>query len=236
MLVVILYVVIKTTLSGIGGLILSRYIREPINSLTHLAGAILAFVGLLALVIKASLSTGEAVAISAVVVFGISMILLYSASATYHMIIARDKIIAFFRRIDHSMIFILIAGSYTPFCLISLGGKIGWTLFTIVSVLALAGILFKMIWFTCPRWISTCLYIGLGWIIIIAIKPLGAVIGLGGTSLLIAGGILYTIGGVIYGLKPSWLKNKYFGFHEIFHIFILLGSLAHYFSVYFFVL
>ena len=104
---------------------MTNYIREPINGLTHLAGAILSLFGLLAMVIKAGNTTNSVVAITAVAIFGVSMILLYSASATYHMVIAKDNIIAFLRRLDHSMIFILIAGTYTPFCLISLHGKTG---------------------------------------------------------------------------------------------------------------
>lgn len=215
---------------------MNSYIREPINGLTHLAGAILSFIGLLAMVIKASLTTSSALAITAVIIFGISMILLYSASATYHMVIAKDKVIAFLRRLDHSMIFILIAGSYTPFCLISLNGVTGWLLFGIVTAVAISGILFKMIWFTCPRWLSTALYIAMGWIIIFAFSPLSKSLSFPGLFLLIFGGVLYTIGGAIYAIKPKFLEFKHFGFHEIFHIFIMLGSLAHFLSVFLYVI
>lgn len=215
---------------------MNSYIREPINGLTHLAGAILSFIGLLAMVIKASLTTASALAITAVIIFGISMILLYSASATYHMVIAKDKVIAFLRRLDHSMIFILIAGSYTPFCLISLNGITGWLLFGIVTAVAISGILFKMIWFNCPRWLSTALYIAMGWIIIFAFSPLSESLSFPGIFLLIFGGVLYTIGGAIYAIKPKFLEFKHFGFHEIFHIFIMLGSLAHFLSVYLYVI
>lgn len=215
---------------------MNSYIREPINGLTHLAGAILSFIGLLAMVIKASMTTSSALAITAVIIFGISMILLYSASATYHMVIAKDKVIAFLRRLDHSMIFILIAGSYTPFCLISLNGVTGWVLFGIVTAVAISGILFKMIWFNCPRWLSTALYIAMGWIIIFAFSPLSESLSFPGLFLLIFGGVLYTIGGAIYAIKPKFLEFKHFGFHEIFHIFIMLGSLAHFLSVFLYVI
>ncbi|KOP82775.1 hemolysin III family protein [Cytobacillus solani] len=215
---------------------MNSYIREPINGLTHLAGAILSFIGLLAMVIKASMTTSSALAITAVIIFGISMILLYSASATYHMVIAKDKVIAFLRRLDHSMIFILIAGSYTPFCLISLNGVTGWLLFGIVTAVAISGILFKMIWFNCPRWLSTALYIAMGWIIIFAFSPLSESLSSPGLFLLIFGGVLYTIGGAIYAIKPKFLEFKHFGFHEIFHIFIMLGSLAHFLSVFLYVI
>ncbi|MEH6944276.1 PAQR family membrane homeostasis protein TrhA [Bacillus sp. JJ722] len=215
---------------------MNTYIREPINGLTHLAGALLSFIGLIAMVIKASGAQSSAIQITAVIIFGISMILLYAASATYHMIIAKEKVIAFLRRIDHSMIFVLIAGSYTPFCLISLNGMTGWTLFTIVCSIAVLGIVFKLVWFTCPRWLSTALYIGMGWIIIFAATPLSNVLSMNGLYLLILGGLLYTIGGIIYAVKPKWLTFKYMGFHEIFHIFIMLGSLAHFLCVYLYVI
>jgi hemolysin III len=215
---------------------MTSYIREPINGLTHLAGAILSFIALLAMVIKASMTTTSAIAITAVIIFGISMILLYSASATYHMVIAKDKVIAFLRRLDHSMIFVLIAGSYTPFCLISLNGITGWVLFTIVTVIAVLGIAFKMIWFNCPRWLSTSLYIGMGWIIIFAFAPLLETLSAAGVFLLVFGGVLYTIGGIIYAVKPKFLEFKHVGFHEIFHIFIMLGTTAHFLSVFLYVL
>ncbi|WP_160723845.1 PAQR family membrane homeostasis protein TrhA [Bacillus sp. USDA818B3_A] len=215
---------------------MQNYIREPINGLTHLAGAILSFVGLLAMVIKASMTTPTPLAITAVIIFGVSMILLYAASATYHMVIARDKVIAFLRRLDHSMIFILIAGTYTPFCFISLSGKTGALLFSIISAVAISGVVFKMVWFTCPRWISTALYIAMGWMIVFVFSPLTGSLNPAGLFLLILGGVFYTIGGVIYGAKPKFLESKYLGFHEIFHIFILLGTLAHFLSVYLYVI
>lgn len=211
---------------------MSTYAREPINGFTHLAGAILSFAGLLALVIKTTLTSPKVIDITAVIIFGISMVLLYSASATYHLVVASDKVISFLRKIDHSMIFILIAGSYTPFCLISLQGHNGWITFTIVSIIAICGVLFKMIWFNCPRWISTSVYIGMGWISVFIVIPLYKSIALGGILLLLLGGILYTIGAVIYALKPKSLKFKKLGFHEIFHIFILLGSLCHFIAVF----
>ncbi|MFB1049789.1 hemolysin III family protein [Paraliobacillus sp. JSM ZJ581] len=213
-----------------------QFIREPVNGFTHLAGAILSFVGLLALVIKAASVPHSNLTIAAVIIFGISMIMLYATSATYHMVIARDKVIAWLRKLDHSMIFILIAGTYTPFCLISLNDVTGWVLFGIITGVAISGVVFKMVWFHCPRWLSTTLYIVMGWMIIFVAAPLAANIPTGGLVLLFLGGIIYTIGGIIYATKPSFLESKYMGFHEIFHIFILLGTLAHFLSVYLYVL
>jgi len=213
-----------------------NYIREPINGLTHLAGAFLAFIALLAMVIKASQTNGSPITITAVIVFGISMILLYSASATYHMVMAKDKVIAFLRKLDHSMIFILIAGTYAPFCLISLKGLLGWVLFSIISVVAICGVIFKMVWFHCPRWLSTVLYIAMGWMVIVVISPLSQSMNPVGLYLLVMGGILYTIGGIIYAVKPKILQLKHVGFHEIFHMFILFGSCAHFLSVFLYVI
>jgi hemolysin III len=215
---------------------MNHYIREPINGLTHLAGAILSFIALLAMVIKVSLSNGSALSIAAVIIFGVSMILLYSASATYHMVKAKDTVIAFLRKLDHSMIFILIAGTYTPFCLISLKGVTGWVLFSIITVVALCGVIFKMVWFNCPRWLSTALYIAMGWMVVFVVPQLAESINMIGLVLLVLGGLFYTIGGIIYGTKPKFFQFKYVGFHEIFHMFILFGSLTHFLSVFLYVI
>ncbi|MGL6108385.1 PAQR family membrane homeostasis protein TrhA [Romboutsia sp.] len=211
---------------------MTTYAREPINGFTHLGGAIVFFAGLLALIIKTTLTTPSVVNIGAVIIFGISLVLLYAASATYHLVVATDKVIEFLRKIDHSMIFILIAGSYAPYCLIGLGGFRGWTMFIIIGTIGICGVLFKMIWFKCPRWVSTCIYIGMGWMAVLVIGPLYQTIPLGGIFLLVLGGLFYTIGGIIYGIKPKSLKFKNLGFHEIFHIFILLGSICHFLSVF----
>jgi len=208
------------------------YIREPINGLTHLIGAILSFVALIAMVIKTTLSNPSPINLLAVIVFGISLMLLYSASATYHMVIASEKVIKFLRKLDHSMIFILIAGSYTPLCLIALNGVSGWVMFSIVMAIAICGVLFKMIWFNCPRWLSTSIYVGMGWISLFIISPLSQSISSRGVFWLLLGGVFYTIGAIIYGTKPKFLQFKHLGFHEIFHIFILLGSLSHFLCVF----
>lgn len=211
---------------------MNRYIREPINGLTHLAGAFLAAIGLIMMVIKGISAQVSTISLVSLIIFGVSMILLYSASATYHMVIGSDQLIAWLRRLDHSMIYILIAGTYTPFCIISLNGTLGWTILGIIWLIAISGILFKLIWFHSPRWLSTALYILMGWLIIFAIVPLSANLATNGLILLIAGGIIYTLGGIIYATKPKWLESKYLGFHEVFHLFILTGSFTHFLAVY----
>lgn len=215
---------------------MTNYIREPFNALSHLAGAVLSFVALLAMVIKVSTAGAPSLYIASVIIFGISLILLYSASAIYHTAVTKDRMIAFLRKLDHSMIYVLIAGSYAPFCLIALNGTTGYIVFSIVAIAALSGVLFKMLWFNSPRWLSTALYIVLGWVIVFAIVPLSSALGSEGLFWLIFGGAMYTIGGIIYAFKPKFLESKYLGFHEIFHLFILAGSLSHFFAVYFYVL
>jgi hemolysin III len=217
-------------------LFLEKYIREPINSLTHLVGIFLSIAALVLMIVKAVTTSGSATSLAAVIVFGISLILLYTASTTYHWVIANDKVISFLRKIDHSMIFVLIAGTYTPLCIIGLKGVLGWTMFGIITGLGVAGVVFKMVWFNCPRWLSTAIYIGMGWIAIFAISPLTKSIHIGGVLFLILGGVIYTIGGIIYGAKPKFLTFKHMGFHEIFHLFILLGSVMHFYCIYEFVL
>ncbi len=211
---------------------MNNYLREPINGFTHLAGAILSFIGLLALVIKTALQGPSAVALTAVIIFGISMILLYSASATYHLVVSTEKVISYLRRIDHAMIFLLIAGSYTPFCLIALKGTAGWILFSVIIAIAIVGISFKLIWFNCPRWLSTSIYVLMGWLAVFLIGPLKRALSPQGLELLIIGGVFYTIGAIIYATKPNFLKSKYLGFHEIFHIFIMFGTLTHFLCVF----
>lgn len=215
---------------------MEKYLREPINSLTHWIGAILSLFALIAMLTKGLLNNASTVSIVSIVIFGISLISLYSVSTTYHGVITSEKIIFRLRKLDHSMIFILIAGSYAPFCLIALGGSKGTVFFTTIASIAVAGILFRMLWFNCPRWLQTSLYIGLGWAAVFMIKPLSQVLNPASLYLLVLGGILYTVGGVIYALKPKMLKFGKFGFHEIFHIFIILGSLSHFISVFSYIL
>ena len=205
---------------------LSKF-REPISSLTHLVGAFLSAIGLI-LLIKYSLGNSNAYNTIILGVFGISSILLYSASSTYHKSISSKKVIKVLRRVDHSMIYVLIAGTYTPICLIALKGAMGTFLFLGIWLLALIGIILKIVWFNAPRWLYTGFYILMGWISIVAVVPIIKAISLGGFMWLLAGGLFYTIGGVIYATKRPRINLKLFGFHEIFHIFIMLGSLCHY--------
>lgn len=214
---------------------MEKYLREPLNSLTHMLGAFLSLIALILMLIKAITLNSPILSLVSVVIFGVSLILLYSTSSIYHLVIGSPKIISFFRRLDHSMIFVLIGGSYMPFYLILLQGKNRIIFTAIIATLTIAGVLFKMLWFNCPRWLSTSLYIGMGWIALFSF-PLYSVISFNAFLWLLLGGIFYTIGGVIYGIKPKILKFKHFGYHEIFHIFIIVGSMCHFISVFCYVL
>lgn len=214
-----------------------RIFREPINGFTHLFGALVSLVGLILLIAKVLSSPyGNNLQLTAAITFGVSLIFLYTASSVYHLVNSTEKIIAFLRRLDHSMIFILIAGTYTPVCLIALSGHLRWIILISVWIMAISGVLFKMIWFNLPRWVSTAFYIFMGWFVIFFIKPIAYSISSLGILWLILGGVFYTIGAIIYAAKPRKLKFKHFGFHEIFHIFILLGSFSHYICIFRYVL
>ena len=211
---------------------MEKYLREPINGLTHFIGAVLSLFALIAMIIKVYERGSSTITFISVLFFGVSMILLYSASATYHSVIANDKVIKALKRLDHSMIFILIAGSYAPFCLVALNGKIGFNLFLAVTICAIVGIAFKLWWVTCPRWLSSTMYIGIGWFAIVAIYPMSQVLSMIGLMWLVLGGLMYTAGGVIYALKSEKIKIWLFGRHEIFHVFIMLGTLCHFICVF----
>lgn len=214
----------------------SKTLREPVNSLTHGIGFILSLLALILMIFKGVSNNLGAVGLISLIIFGLSLCLLYLTSSTYHGINTKDNIILNLRKLDHSMIFVLIAGSYAPYCLISLSNHKGSIFFIVISVLALLGIFFKLIWFNSPRWLQTSLYIVLGWAAVFMLKPLSNTLAFESLFLLVLGGVLYTIGGVIYAIKPKKLTFGVFGFHEIFHIFIMLGSLCHFISVFFYII
>ncbi|KUG03726.1 putative membrane protein hemolysin iii [hydrocarbon metagenome] len=205
--------------------------NEWVNGLTHLLGVFLAFPGLYMLIHQAPAGKNLAFYIS-LYIFGISLFLLYMASTTYHLLNISERCTINLRRIDHMMIYILIAGSYTPICIIALPGWWGWGLLIAVWSLTLAGICLKIWCFNTPRWLSTLLYILMGWMVIIALYPLYLRVSFAGILWLALGGLSYTVGAVIYALKKPAIKIKYLGFHEIFHVFVLMGSFCHYWMVY----
>ena len=204
-------------------------IREPGSAITHYIGMMMALIAAVPLVIKASLSQNM-LCIVAMVIFIGSMVLLYGASATYHAVNLKGKALKAFKKVDHMMIFVLIAGSYTPVCLLVLDKASGYPLLGLVWGTAIVGMLIKLFWVTCPKWFSSIIYIAMGWECVFAFGPLIQTLETGAFWWLLAGGIFYTVGGVIYALKIPFLDHlhKYFGLHEIFHLFIMAGSICHF--------
>ena len=203
-------------------------IKDPGSAITHGIALILAVVGTLPLLLKAAREPDH-LHVVAMTVFMLSMILLYLASTVYHTFDVNGKVNRRLKKFDHMMISVLIAGSYTPICLIALHGRTGIALCALVWAAAIGGILVKAFWINCPKWFSSVLYIAMGWLCIVAIAPIIHSLSKTSFGWLLAGGIIYTVGGVIYALKIPWFENhwKNFGLHEIFHLFVMGGSLCH---------
>lgn len=211
-------------------------IKDPGSAITHFIGMLLAAAAATPLLLKASRESGS-VQLIALSVFIVSMILLYAASTVYHTLDISPKINKLLRKVDHMMIFILIAGTYTPICMVVLGDKTGWMLLALVWFIAIAGILIKALWITCPKWFSSVIYIAMGWICVLAFSKIIKALPTAAFGWLLAGGLIYTAGGIIYALKLPIFnsRHKNFGSHEIFHLFVMGGSLCHYIMMYQFV-
>jgi hemolysin III len=207
-----------------------RRLREPVSGLTHLVGGLLGVVGLVVLLATAA-GAGRMDQLVAFAVFGLSLILLYTASALYHLLPLSPAGVARLRRVDHMAIFLLIAGTYTPFCLLALDG--GWRagLLGLVWGLALCGVLLKLFWMGAPRWLSVGLYLGLGWAAVVAAPALFRAIPAGGMAWVLAGGLAYSGGALVYGLKRPDPLPGVFGFHELWHLFVVAGSACHFWAV-----
>ena len=211
-------------------------IREPGSAITHFIAMMMAVFATVPLLVKAGIQSGWENFLAMAIFMG-SMILLYGASATYHSVELTGRSLRVFRKLDHMMIFVLIAGSYTPVCLIVLGGKLGYTLLALVWGIAAVGMLVKACWITCPKWFSSVIYIAMGWVCVLVFGPLLKTLSAPAFLWLLAGGIIYTVGGVIYALKlPIFnAKHKFFGSHEVFHLFVMGGSICHFIFMYLYV-
>ncbi|MCI8898224.1 MAG: hemolysin III family protein [Lachnospiraceae bacterium] len=211
-------------------------IREPGSAITHFIGMMMAIVAAAPLLVKAALDA-DMTALVAMTVFIGSMVALYGASAVYHSVTVKENILKVFRKLDHMMIFVLIAGSYTPVCLVVLGGRMGYTLLAVVWGIAVVGMVVKACWITCPKWFSSLVYIAMGWVCLAVFGTLWNTLPHSAFLWLLAGGIVYTAGGVIYALKlPIFnARHKYFGSHEIFHLFVMGGSICHFVFMYLYV-
>lgn len=212
-------------------------LKDPGSAITHFIGMLMAVFSSVPLLIKAYHEPSKIYLLS-VIIYAISLIALYAASTTYHTFNGSERLNRILKKIDHMMISVLIAGSYTPICLLVLDKKTGLTLLCIVWSFALAGILFKAFWVNCPKWISSVLYIGMGWTCVLTFSQLLNSMSPYAFLLLLIGGIIYTAGGVIYALKIPIFKLtfKYFGNHEIFHLFVMGGSICHFIVIYAFIL
>ena len=211
-------------------------IKEPGSAITHFIAMMMAVFATVPLLVKAGIQSGWENFLAMAIFMG-SMILLYGASATYHSVDLTGRSLRVFRKLDHMMIFVLIAGSYTPVCLIVLGGKLGYTLLALVWGIAAVGMLVKACWITCPKWFSSVIYIAMGWVCVLVFGPLLKTLSAPAFLWLLAGGIIYTVGGVIYALKlPIFnAKHKFFGSHEVFHLFVMGGSICHFIFMYLYV-
>lgn len=212
-----------------------KKLKDPGSAITHFIGMMMAVFATVPLIIRA-LSGGTDVTLSCLV-FMVSMILLYGASTMYHSFDMGERKNKILKKFDHAMIFVLIAGSYTPVCLLVIGGKTGIILLSLVWTVGILGIIFKLCWVTCPKWLSSVMYIAMGWMCVMAFTPIMNNTATSEFVWLLTGGIIYTIGGIIYAIKTPRIKaynesHRYFGTHEIFHVCVMLGSLCHFVMIY----
>jgi hemolysin III len=205
-------------------------LREPVNSLTHWGGALLALIGLIALLIV-GWTHGAPAKIISLAIYGTSLIFMFSASATYHMVRVKEKALEIFRKVDHSAIYVLIAGTYTPFCVNAFTGFWKWGILIIIWSLAVIGIVVKIFYIRAPRWLNAGIYIVMGWLSLATAGQMLAHLPAWVLTWLIIGGVTYTLGAVVYMTKIFNFKPNVFGFHEVWHIFVLLAAIFHYIAV-----
>ena len=198
--------------------------KDPISGLTHLATAVVALIGAVVLV-------ANPVAIAsrlALLIYGLSLVLMFTASSVYHLVKTSPSRELWLRKLDHVAIYLLIAGTYTPVCVIVLAGALRWGLLGGIWLLALAGISFKLVYIKTPRWLTVGLYLVMGWMGVIGFRPLLAALPLPAFGWLLAGGLLYSIGAIIYATRRLDLLPGMFGFHEVWHLFVSAAGAAHY--------
>ena len=204
-------------------------LKDPGSAATHGIAMILSLVAAILLLIRVSANPSPE-KYAAFGIFSLSVFLLYCASTTYHSVKGSPHLTQILKKIDHMMIFFMIAGSYTPVCAIVLGNRTGWIMLAAVWGVALLGMGMNLLWINCPKWVSSVVYIAMGWICVFAFLKIKSALSEAEFALLLSGGIIYTIGGVIYALKLPLFRRlpKYFGNHEIFHCFVIAGSVCHY--------
>lgn len=217
----------------IGDVIMKFKLKDPGSAITHFIAVIMVLLAAAPLLIRAAREP-DTLHVIAMSIFVLSMVLLYMASTLYHSLDINEQVNRRLRKMDHMMIFIMIAGSYTPVCLLALEEKTGRILCMLVWAVAILGMLIKAFWITCPKWFSSVLYIGMGWLCVLAFSQIFHALSRPAFGWLLAGGIIYTIGGVIYALKLPLFnaRHKNFGSHEIFHLFVMGGSACHFVTMF----
>ena len=207
--------------------------KDPVSAYTHFGGFLASIAAMPVLLIHAAKYSASTSSLISYTIFMLSMILLYGASASYHSFNISPKVNMVLKRVDHMSIFALIAGSYTPICMVALKGQsAGTLLLPVIWIMAAAGMLFKLFWVTCPKWVSSVIYTGMGWACVMVMPAILSALAGGAFYWLLSGGILYTVGAVIYSLKPAVLNRPGFGNHELFHCFVLAGSICHFIVMY----
>lgn len=213
-----------------------KNLKDPGSAITHFIGMMMAIFAAVPLMLRAW-TNPDKVHVASLAVFAVSMILLYAASTLYHSLDLSEKINRRLKKLDHMMIFVLIAGSYTPICLCILEKSVGVPMLCLVWLVAILGIILKAFFVNCPKWVSSVLYIGMGWLCVLVFSTLLNELSTAAFGWLLAGGIIYTLGGVIYALKMPLFdaRHKNFGTHEIFHLFVMAGSMCHFIVMYCFI-
>ena len=203
-------------------------LRDPISALTHLASAAVALIGTATLLFFSEKTAAWIISLS---IYGASLVLLFLASGTYHAVRSTPEVVQTFRKIDHAAIYLLIAGSYTPFCVIAFSGFWKWGFLAIIWALACTGILIKAFTVRSPRWITAGVYVIMGWLSVLASREMLGALSPSTILWLFAGGVIYTLGALVYVTKKfEWIPGV-FGFHEVWHIFVTLGAAAHFIAV-----
>jgi hemolysin III len=206
-----------------------KKLREPVNGLTHFFAALAAVVGLIAMLIMARADLAKQISLG---IYGVTIILLFSASATYHMVKANPRVLEILRKFDHSAIYLLIAGSYTPVCFNMFTGFWKWGMLIIIWSFALIGVIIKIFVIKAPRWTTAGVYLVMGWMVVFAINEMLTRLPVGALIWLAIGGIIYTLGALIYITRIFDFVPGKFGFHEVWHIFVILGALAHFIAIF----
>lgn len=207
---------------------ITNYLKDPLSGLLHLIGALLAIPGMITLIILGRHSALKIVSFS---IYGAALILLFLSSTLHHWLPSKfGGKHQLFRKFDHLMIYIMIAATYTPFCLLTLKGAWGWSIFGVIWGITIIAVVLQSIFIDLPRWLTTAVYVLMGWLVLVSIVPLVRNLPPGGLILLFLGGLVYSIGGLIYAIKkPNF--HRLFGFHELWHVFVLVGTLFHFLAL-----